>query len=139
MWPPLLPKRSGFAQERTSVSMQWMRTRRLPVSRRTTWMVRFTRRSRSFQREPTGGKVLPSFGMVSMGRILEHDLDLGGAVSREQTDRHAGVMAPEHEVHACRPDREPLDRHPIDEVRQARLAQADLRGAAMDLEAKAGL
>src|SRR5258707_3342442 len=35
--------------------MQWMRTRRFVVSSRTTWTVRFTRRSTSFHFEPTRG------------------------------------------------------------------------------------
>src|SRR5260221_12790253 len=97
--------------------MQWMRTRRLLVSRRTTWMVRCTRRSRSFQRDPTRGNVFASFEVESMAPILKHDLDLGRAVSRQKVDGHAGVMAPQDEVHAARPDVQALGRHPVYEVR----------------------
>ena len=48
-------------------------------------------------------------------------------------------MPAQHEIDARLADVQPLHRHPVDEVRQARPAQAQLARAAVDFQAEAGL
>src|SRR5689334_3460277 len=122
--------------------MQWMRTRRFASSMRTTCTVRFARRSRSAHLEPTGGYCCEVESMEGANITViesEHHFHFGAAFAREQVDGDARVVPAQHQVDARLADRQALHRHPVDELRQARPAQAHFARAAIDLQAEARL